>query len=334
MAIHLAFGQGAHYGLAVSPRPVALALVAALALCSTATLPAHAAKKPALGKPCKKLGASYTVKPGIVLVCALNAKGKPVWSKSGAGGGGGGSGGPTPSSGVPAVIESWGVSVAPYDAATMKAGDLYVGAIPFPTGSVNQAVIQYYGEGPRRPQDPPDFIDPQMTFYVPIHTKVRAIATGEVCWVKALNTGYSDDYSIGLGVSVDGRPACQTDPGSGQGSGTVATWEHEHVMEPAVKVGDKVTAGQVIAEASYYTKDNWLYTSGYALYEIGILVSVNSGGPPQHVCPALYLAPKARDALLAQLATAARAFEANTGTSHYEPKTLETGCITEKVSAG
>ena len=312
-------------------RLFAVALATGLAIGITAALPADAARKPSLGKPCKKAGATYTVKPGWVLVCARNSQGKLVWTKSGSGGGGGGT---TPSGGVPAVIESWGVPVAPYDATTKKAGDLYVGPIPFPEDSINQAVVEYYGAGPRRPQDPSDFIDPQMTFYVPIHTKVRAIATGEVCWVRALNTGYSDDYSIGVGVSVNGRPACQTDPGSGQGSGTVATWEHEHVMEPLVKVGDKVTAGQVIAEASYYTKGNWLYTSGYALYEIGILVASNSGGPPQHVCPALYLAPKVKATLLTQLATAARAFETNTGQQLYEPKTLETGCITDKVSSG
>lgn len=224
--------------------------------------------------------------------------------------------------------------MAPYDTATKMAGDMYVGSIPFPTDSVAQSPIQYYGEGPRRPSDPPNFIDPQMTFYVPIHTKVRAIATGEVCWVKKLNTTYSDDYSIGLGISVGGQPACQTDPMSGQGSGRVATWEHEHVMLPQVKVGDKVTAGQVIAEASYYTKDNWLYTSNYALYEIGILVTSTSGGPPMHVCPALYLAPKTKDQLLSQLATAARAFEANVGKTFYAEKTLTTGCITEKPSEG
>ncbi|MFM7598178.1 MAG: hypothetical protein ACKO70_07375, partial [Actinomycetota bacterium] len=83
-----------------------------------------------------------------------------------------------------------------------------------------------------------------------------------------------------------------------------------------------------------YTKDNWLYTSNYALYEIGILVTSTSGGPPMHVCPALYLAPKAKDQLLSQLATAARGFEANVGQTFYNEKTLTTGCITEKPSEG
>ena len=313
------------------PRLLALALAAGLALSVTAALPADAAKKPAkpgLGKPCTKEGATYTVAPGMVLVCQRNAQGKLVWAKQGGPGPG-----PTPSGGLPAVIETWGVSVAPYDPATKKAGDMYVGQIPFPTGSMQDSAIIYYGGGPTRPTDPADFVDPQMTFYVPIHTIVHATISGTVCWVKKLNTGYSDDYSIGLGVSVSGQPACSTDPNSGQGMGTVATWEHEHVMNPRVKVGDVVKAGDPIAEASYYTQDNWLYKSGYALYEIGILTA-SPDGRPMHVCPSLYLSPQARSTMLSQLATAARAYETNTGTTYYDANTLATGCITDKPSIG
>ena len=195
-----------------------------------------------------------------------------------------------------------------------------------------QAPIQYYGEGPRRESDPLDYVDPQMTFFVPLGTVVRAIASGTVCAVTKLNTGYSDDYSIGIGVSAGGKPACITAP-DGSGFGAVATWEHEHVMEPAVKVGDVVKAGQPIAVASYYKKDNWLYTSGYALYEIGILAS-SPDGRPMHVCPALYLKASVKDTLLSQLATAARAYETNTGKTYYSPATLATGCVTDKPAYG
>ena len=315
-------------------RLLAIALACGLAAGVTAALPAEAAKKPvkpAPGKPCTQEGATYTVKPGFVLVCQRNAQGKLVWTKSGGPGPGPGPG-PTPAGEVPAVIETWGVSVAPYDPTTKKAGDLYVGSIPFPSGAVHQAPIQYYGEGARRPQDPPDFIDPQMTFYVPIHTKVHAIVSGTVCWVIKLQNNYSDDYSVGVGVAVNGQPACQSNPSTGQGMGTVATWEHEHVMNPVVKVGDTVTAGQEIAEASYYSTNEWMYAAGYALYEIGVLTQKDNR--PAHVCPALYLAPKVKETLLSQLATAARAYETNTGKALYSPQTLATGCITEKPSYG
>lgn len=282
------------------------------------------------GKPCKKAGVTRPDGPGRTLVCTKITKGpqkgKLVWKLAKR---------PTPPSPdgeIPAVIESWGITVAPYDAATKEAGDMYVGSIPFPPGSIMTAPIQYYGEGPRRPTDPPDYVDPQMTFFVPLGTTVQAIASGEVCAVTKLNTGYSDDYSIGIGIAVGGQPACVQGP-DGRGFGRIATWEHEHVMEPKVKVGDLVKAGEPIAVASYYKKDNWLYTSGYALYEIGILAP-SPDGRPMHVCPALYLKPAVKERLLAELATAARAYEANTGTTHYAAKTLETGCITEKPSYG
>lgn len=305
----------------------ALAVVAGLSL-ALVTAPAQAASLE--GKPCKKAGATRPDGPGRTLVCTKITKGpkkgKLVWklAKSPAPP-------PTPS-GIPSVISSWGIDVAPYDPATKRAGALYVGSIPFPPGSVMTAPIQYYGEGARRPTDPPDYVDPQMTFFVPIGTTVRAIADGTVCAVTKLNTGYSDDYSIGIGVSVNGQSACIQGP-DGRGFGRIATWEHEHVMDPLVKAGDIVKAGQPIAVASYYTKDNWLYTTGYALYEIGILAS-SPDGRPMHVCPALYLKPEAKDRLLADLASAARAYEANTGATHYLPRTLETGCITEKPAYG
>jgi hypothetical protein len=310
-------------------------LSASLAAFALASVPAQAASL--VGKPCTKLGAKQGDGPGRTIVCTKMTKGKNkgklIWQLQRNPGPGPGPGpGPSPSGDIPAVIESWGVDVAPYDAATRKAGDLYVGSIAFPLGSVMQAPIQYYGEGPRRQSDPPGYIDPQMTFFVPLGTVVRAIASGTVCGVTKLNTGYSDDYSIGIGVSVGGRPACRTGP-DGRVTGTVATWEHEHVMEPAVKVGDVVKAGQPIAVASYYKKDNWLYALGYALYEIGILAD-SPDGRPMHVCPALYLKASVKGTLLSQLATAARAYETNTGKTYYSPATLTTGCITDKPAYG
>lgn len=307
-------------------------LAAAVSLAATGALLATPAQAASLvGKPCKKVGVTRPDGPGRTLVCTKVTrgpqKGKLIWQLAKPP-----TPPPTPAGEIPPIIESWGVDVAPYDAASAKAGAIYVGSIPFPPGSVMTAPIQYYGEGPRRPTDPADYVDPQMTFFVPLGTKVHAIVSGVVCAVTKLNTGYSDDYSIGLGVVVDGQPACLPGP-DGRQFGRVATWEHEHVMDPLVKVGDVVKAGQPIAVASYYTKDNWLYTSGFALYEIGILRSAPDGRP-MHVCPALYLAPEAKERMLADLATAARAYEVNTGTQHYAPKTLETGCVSEKPSYG
>ena len=190
---------------------------------------------------------------------------------------------------IPSIIENWGFRLAPYDAATQSAGAMSLAPIPFPEGSVIQRPISYFGAGPSRPQDPAGFIDPQMTFILPIGTVVTAIASGRVCWVKKLENDYSDDYSIGI------APACGGNPAAGQGFGTGATWEHEHVMAPRVKVGDRVKAGQPIATVSYYTTQNWLYAAGLGLYEIGILTG-SPDGRPMHLCPARYLAPPRRAA--------------------------------------
>jgi hypothetical protein len=104
-------------------------------------------------------------------------------------------------------------------------------------------------------------------------------------------------------------------------------------MEPMVKPGDVVKAGQPIGVASYYRTDYWLYREGYALFEIGVLTQTPDGRPV-HTCPALYLKASVKDTLLSQLATAARAYETNTGKTYYSAATLATGCVTDKPAYG
>lgn len=270
------------------------------------------------GKPCSKQGASAKTSRGQPLTCRKQGT-RLVWVRQGA------SGGNVPYMAIPSIIESWGFDLAAYDPATRMAGVMSLAPIPFPADSMMQTPITYYGAPATRPQDRPGFVDPQPTFYLPINTAVRSIITGTVCDVKKLNTGYSDDYSIGV------APTCKPDTANGQGFGVPATWEHEHVMEPAVKVGDKVKAGQVIAKVSYYTTSSWMYSAGIGLFEIGILTGT-SDGRAMHLCPALYFAPKMKAALLKQLADAARAYEANTGRTFYSEQTLATGCITDQPS--
>ena len=312
-----------------SHRPTLIAIIATSLVASVglalASAPVQAANL--VGKPCSKAGDTTRDGSGRTLVCTKikkgPKKGRLVWkvAKTPT---------PTPDGPVPHTIESWGIDIGAYDATTQTAGDLYVGDIPFPSGFVLTAPVTYFGGGPSRPQDPPDWVDPQMTFIVPIGTVVRAITSGTVCDVTPLNTGYSNDYTIGIGVAVGGKPACEPTP-DGRGVGTIATWEHEHVMEPMVEPGDVVKAGDPIAVASYYRTDYWLYQDGYALVEIGVLTQTPDGRPV-HTCPALYLKPSVKQRLLDELAAAARAFETNTGTTHYDARTLATGCISDKPS--
>ena len=101
-------------------------------------------------------------------------------------------------------------------------------------------------------------------------TKVRSLVDGVVTNVPLL---YSNDYSIM--VATNSKSQWQ--------------YETEHVTNPLVKVGDTVTAGQVIAEVSPHSKDG---NSGFGMVEIGIL---KGGNPPQHICPFAYLDPSVKD---------------------------------------
>src|SRR3989344_2930710 len=110
-----------------------------------------------------------------------------------------------------------------------------------------------------------DKYNPQPTFILPLGTPVRSLVDGIVV---AMPTLWSGDVSIQVTKS-----------------GQMERWiyETEHVINPKVKVGDKVKAGQVIAEVSDFDQG---VPAGYGAVEIGIL---KGGNPPQHVCPFAYL---------------------------------------------
>lgn len=99
---------------------------------------------------------------------------------------------------------------------------------------------------------------PQLSFLLPLGTKVHAIASGEIYDVKQL---YSKDYSIMIDVGDKDL-----------------YYEIEHVLNPTVKKGDKVKAGQIVAEVSTHNSKN---NAGLGLFEVGVL---KHGNPPQHLC--------------------------------------------------
>lgn len=107
--------------------------------------------------------------------------------------------------------------------------------------------------------------NPQPTFVVPLGTPVRSLVDGIVV---AIPTLWSGDVSIQ--VTQNGK---------------MERWiyETEHVKNPKVKVGDKVSAGQIIAEVGSFSGGE---PPGYGAVEIGIL---KGGQKPEHVCPFAYL---------------------------------------------
>ncbi len=148
----------------------------------------------------------------------------------------------------------------------------------------------------------------QPTFVLPAGTKVTAIIDGVVCRIPKL---YSGDYSVMMAPSCDN---------------VKYMWEMEHVINVIVEVGDRVKAGQHIAEVSNYSYEfgdpQGLNPSrpdrkyGFDLVEIGLL---QGGGAPLHHCPWLYIDPSYKEELLEMMAEARKSIETETaGTPNSE----------------
>lgn len=165
----------------------------------------------------------------------------------------------------PVKIQGIGLNLDYYNPATNRAGDIqftdqkfnymppfdeYADWIPAEQSATGQA-----------------YRNAQASFRVREGTKVRALIDGVVVDVPKL---YSGDYSVIVAISPDSRWRFET----------------EHVNNPIVKPGDRVKAGQVVAEAS-----TALGNSGWAGFEIGIGKGSQNGDRPQHVCPFAYLDP-------------------------------------------
>lgn len=130
--------------------------------------------------------------------------------------------------------------------------------------------------------------NPQPTFILPMGTKVRALITGVVVNVSKL---YSGDYTVM--VAKDRTSQWR--------------YETEHVTKVRVKVGQRVKAGQVVAEVSPHDSAN---NGGFGLFEIGIL---RGGNPPQHVCPFAYLDASIRSTVQRRLRSLYREWERKRG---------------------
>lgn len=208
----------------------------------------------------------------------------------------------------PLRLKSIGINLAPYDATTGYAGD-----VQFTKQNLEfERVFMGYGfEVPANSAGPAKS-NPQPTFIVPLGTKVHSIVDGVV---SAMPTLYSGDVSI---MVTDGKNENWV-------------YELEHVMNPLVAVGDRVVAGQVVAEVSDYDAKN---TPGFGLYEIGILHGGTSG-PPEHVCPFAYLDPSVEANLQASLRQLYTDWEAYWGdTTLYDEAELPIGCVSTDSITG
>lgn len=205
-------------------------------------------------------------------------------------------------------IKSLGINLDEYDPSTGMAGDLKFTKTIFPSGM--QMLFSEYGYEVAANSAGAAKRNPQPTFIAPLGTKVMSLVDGEVVNIPKL---YSDDYSIHV-----------------QGSGSDLTFETEHVINVKVKVGDKVKAGQVIAEVSDYDAKNY---DGLGLFEIGVL---KSGNPPSHVCLFDYLDDSIKEKTLSQITSLKKSWEEYRGDStiYDESKNVVPGCLTRDPIEG
>lgn len=233
--------------------------------------------------------------------------------------------GPASSSDIPAVMETFGIDLAPFDPATGMAGSMKItGIVPpkLPSNDPNKILIDARNEYLFLPfgYEVLNVTDPQWAFFVPLGTPVVSLISGTVCDVALL---YSNDFSIR--VVPDGT-TCTRDGTAG------IMFETEHVIDPLVEYGDRVTAGQKIATVSDYQKA-WT-AIGLGIVEVGVFF--NPDNTAWHACPSRFFAPSVRDSMLDTLDSVMKAWSAEIA----KPDMFATandpvlGCFTSDVNDG
>lgn len=270
-------------------RITALGAVAVL-LTAVASPMANAATKP--GAKCTKAG--VTVHVGNSDLRCVKKGGKLVWVKVASGGGSGssssgsGSSSITSNASIPKVIQNWGLALDPYDSASGKAGVMQLKGVTPPTFSnpadtaAYSRIVGLYGDVVQ------GILEPQMAFIAPLGTPVISMLDGTVCDVPQL---YSNDYSVR--VAPTGTACTQ--------GGAAILFEHEHLINATVKVGDKVKAGQRIGTVSDYNS-NWK-ANGMGMIETGVFFAKTGSTAPWHACLANYLAPAKSASMLTTLSS-------------------------------
>lgn len=202
----------------------------------------------------------------------------------------------------PLLIKNIGINLDYFDPKTNKAGDfvftkqkLQFDRLFMGFGFVIPVAVSSRGK---------DKANPQPTFIVPLGTPVRSLVDGVVANIPKV---WSGDYSIQ--VTTDGK---------------MQKWvyETEHIINPKVKVGDRVAAGQIIGEVSNYDKG---LPTGFGIVEIGIL---KGGNPPYHVCPFAYLDPSVKEKLLDKIKAFYESWQQYRGDATLYNAETTPGCLT------
>ena len=208
-----------------------------------------------------------------------------------------------------APIKHLGFNLDYYNEVSQSAGDIKFTKLPAVEGGLETVFLEY-GRMTEANSAAQQRRNPQPTFILPLGTKVRSLVDGEVVHIEKL---YSGDYAIHTQVK-----------------GNDAIYELEHVINVLVEVGDKVTAGQEVAEVSDYDARN---LGGFGLFEIGIL---NPGNPPSHSCIFDYLDPSIKDETLKKIRNLEDSWELFSNKDDVYDQTSEPvpGCITRNQVEG
>ena len=216
----------------------------------------------------------------------------------------------------PPKLKNIGFNLDYYDPATNRAGDFHftkaLASVLSGDPIYQKLIWSDYGIQDNRSPNDPTKRNVQPTFRLPLGTKVLAPIDGEVTRVEVL---YSKDYTIWF--AEDDK----------------ATWsyEMEHVINPTVKVGDKVTAGQVVAEVSTHGSE---HHPGFGIVEIGLFHPLNN--EPTHWCPFANLDDSIKDEMNKKILGLYTAWEAymNDPTIYNEASYPIPGCATLEPSKG
>jgi hypothetical protein len=262
---------------AVTAGIVAMSLVAA-------AFPSVASAANQAGDSCKKAG--ITLYNGELL-CTKKGK-RLIWVKSQVG--------ITSNANIPKVIQNWGLAVDTYDSGSGMAGVMRIRGVTPPTfgnaadNAMYRHIFGVYG------MDLKGMKEPQIAIIAPLGTPVISMVDGTVC---DLSKVWSNDYSVR--VAPIGTP-CMI------GNWATVLFEHEHLINPTVKVGDKVKAGQQIGTVSDYNQ-HWK-AKGFGMIEIGVFFVKKGSNKSWHACLGNYLAPAKRDSMLAVLTSVQMAWMA------------------------
>ena len=302
----------------VTCKRVGMVLIVVSVIATSASL---ASAVNSAGGKCTKAGA--TAKSGSATLKCTKVGKKLIWvaqSSTGSGRSGSASSGTQPTSqrDIPAIIQNWGFNFTDYSTATGRAGDMLIkGVTPptfnGPTAATDNAMYRLL-IGPIGAVVQ-GMVEPQYGFYLPLGTSVISMVSGTVCDVPKL---YSNDYSVR--VAPPGMACMQ--------GGAYILYEHEHILNPTVKVGDKVTAGQKLGIVGDYNP-HWK-AKGLGVLETGVFFLKKGSNAPWHACLSSFLDPSKKATLLATLSSAFAAWEAELGDStlYDEAKMSPVGCYT------